>query len=106
MNQKTDGRPPGHDVPSLHGFLIVERAEPSPAMAFAVVKKNWKEGEEKVEGDMDVDIYVRMETLSPRLQEEVKEFLRHVVPPNPADLHPDTRAEICPGWKESDDEVE
>ena len=102
----TDDNRPGHKVPSLYGFLIVERDEPPPAMTFAVVKKDWQETDEKVKGDLDVEIYVRMEALSPKLQEEVKEFLRHVVPPKPSELHEDTRAEICPGWKEDEDEDE
>jgi hypothetical protein len=102
----SDTNRPGHQVPSLYGFLIVERNEPPPAMAFAVMKKDWKVTEEKVEGDLGVEIYVHLDTLSPKLQEEVKEFLRHISPPKPSDLHPDTRAEICPGWKEDDDENE
>ena len=105
MGQKAE-RQQGHPVPTLYGFLIVERAEPPPPMVFATVKKEWTETDERVSGDMDVAIYVHMEALSPKLQEEVKEYMRHVAPPNPAELHPDTRAEICPGWKESDDESE
>ncbi len=105
MAQKADGQQ-GHPVPTLYGFLLVERAEPPPAMTFAVVKTNWSEPDQEVEGGLEVAIYVRIDALSPKLEAEVQEYMRHVAPPSPADLHPDTRAEICPtGWK-TDDETE
>ena len=91
---------PGNHIPTLHGFIIVDRCEPSPAMTFAVVKKNFKEIDGRVEGDMDVETFVRLESLSPKLQAEVKEYLQQVPSANPEDLHPDTRANVCPGWKE------
>jgi hypothetical protein len=105
MSQKADDNRPGHRIPTLYGFLIVQRAEPPPPMTFAVVKKDWDDSGERVKGDMDVETYVRMDALSPKLREEVTEFLRHVSPASPSELHPDTRAEICPGWKEGSDEA-
>lgn len=105
MDQKAEGRQ-GHSVPTLHGFLIVERAEPPPPMIVATVKKDWNQTEKKIRGDLDVAIYVRIDALPPNLEEEVKECIQHLSSPNPAELHPDTRAEICPGWKEDSNESE
>ncbi len=105
MAQGADSKQ-GHSIPTLYGFPIVERAEPPPPMVVATVKKDWDQTETRIKGDLDVAIYVRIDALPPKLEEEVKECMQHLSPPNPEDLHPDTRAEICPGWKGNSDELE